>query len=129
MTYKVTFILSSAEEAFALFARLLPMEHVSVEEVGGAKPRQLPKVTQLPSPLRKKTAPRTFNPDAGINRIILTHLAKRPHSVNELRAPLKANGFSPGSVSSRIAALRERNLIASLGDGRWTLVNEQSNAT
>jgi len=127
MTYKVTFILSTAEEAFALFARLLPMEHVSVEEVERAKPAQLPKAVQLPSP-QKRRAAHPFDPNSGINHIILTHLAKRPHTILELRAPLKANGFSPGSVSSRMVALRKRNLVTPVGNGTWILV-EQPSAT
>ena len=136
MTYKVTFILNTAEEAFALFARLLPMEHVSVEEVGKeagrAKHAQLPsKHVQLPAQLpapKRRTSAHPFNPDAGINRIILSHLAKRPHTILELRAPLKANGFSPGSVSSRMVALRKRNLVTPVGNGTWILV-EQPSAT
>ena len=131
MTYKVTFILNTAEEAFALFARLLPMEHVSVEEVGRTKEVGRAKHVQLPAQLpapKRRTSAHPFNPDAGINRIILSHLAKRPHTILELRAPLKANGFSPGSVSSRMVALRKRNLVTPVGNGTWILV-EQPSAT
>jgi hypothetical protein len=126
MTYKVTFTLNTAEEAFSLLARLLPMEHVSVEEVGGrAKPAPPPK-PQITAPRKKRKPAHPFDPDAGINRIILSCLAKRPHSMVELRPHLITNGFSGNSAGSRLNALRERNLVTPIGDGRWGLVISQS---
>ncbi len=116
--YKVKFTISG-EALFALFAKMLPLENLSVEEVLSgveATPRLAPT-------MKKRVKRRSAGPDLkkGINGILVTALKDKPLRAAELGPMIKAAGFSANSVNSRLEELRKQGVIERVGDGTWKL--------
>ena len=125
--FKVGFTISG-ETLFALFAKMLPIDDLSVEEVGpwpvtGSKllPKSKTAPTRKPQ-ARKKNNPMRLN--MGINGIVLTAMKGKPMRALELQPLLKAAGYSINSINSRLENLRQRNIVERVGDGTWRLKNE-----
>ena len=114
--YKVKFTISG-EALFALFAKMLPIDDVSIEEIPAHKPA--PKPIALPGE-RKRRPPRL---NMGINGIILTAMKGKPMRAQELQPLIVAAGFSANSVNSRLEALRLRGIIQRVGDGTWRVMD------
>ena len=116
--YKVKFTISG-EALFALFAKMLPLENLSVEEVLSgveATPRLAP--TMKKRARRRSTGP---NLKEGINGILVTTLKDKPLRAVELQPMIKAAGFSANSVNSRLEELRKQGVVERVGDGTWKL--------
>ena len=123
VNFKVGFTISG-ETLFALFAKMLPIENLEVEEIPAHKPPTKP--IALPNG-RKPQARKKNNPmrlKTGINGIVLTAMKGKPMRVLELQPLLKAAGYSINSISSRLEILRQRNIVERVGDGTWRLKNE-----
>ena len=122
VNFKVGFTISG-ETLFALFAKMLPIDDLSVEEIPTHKPPAKP--VALPNG-RKPQARKKQNPmrlKDGINGIVLTAMSDKPMRALDLKPLVKAAGYSPDSVNSRLEALREKGIIERTGDGRWRVVN------
>jgi hypothetical protein len=122
--FKVGFTIGS-ETLFAMIAKMLPIEDVSVEEIAPSKTPQADRAILLH---QKKFAPRKKKRDRGgprlnmgINAIILAELKEGPKREIEMRPKIKAAGFSENSTSSRLEALRGHGVVTRVGDGRWKL--------
>jgi hypothetical protein len=132
--YKIGFV-GEAEVLFAMMAKLLPIDHVTVEDVTPpAPPRPAPAIRfgkrfDLPKPDKPKQKRKSPGPDLtkGINGIILTRMSDgKTHRAEEFRPLLKAAGFSESSVSSRMEELRKHGVVKHLGEGKWKLVKHSS---
>ena len=122
VNFKVGFTISG-ETLFALFAKMLPIDDLSVEEIPAHKPPAKP--TALPNG-RKPQARKKQNPmrlKDGINGIVLTAMSDKPMKAQELQPLIKAAGYSVNSINSRLEALRIKGIIARVGDGRWRVVD------
>ena len=120
--YKVKFTISG-ETLFALFAKMLPIDNVSIEEIPSIKAE--PKPIALPNG-RKPQARKRNNPprlNMGINGIVLTAMKGKPMKALELTPLIVAAGFSANSINSRLESLRIKGIIERVGDGRWRVVD------
>lgn len=128
--YKIGFTVP-AEVLFGMIAKFLPIEDLAVEEIVDHPPapgKPLPKIAQMVShaskhkPKRAKRAGKGPNLKEGINGILMSVLEDgAPQRAIELEKPLKAAGFSPNSVGSRLQNLRNHGVVQMLGDGKWRL--------
>ena len=119
VNFKVGFTISG-ETLFALFAKMLPIDDLSVEEIPAHKPPAKP--IALPrEPQARKNSPRL---NMGINGIILTAMKDKPMRALQMKSLLVAAGFSAHSVNSRLEALRLKGIIERVGDGTWRVKNE-----
>jgi len=129
--FKVAFTMD-AKTLFLIMSKMLPIEDLKVEEKLDEAELQAALHTLAPKAKRAlltKTSPKykkvrasmPFNPDKGINKILLDNLAKRPHRAIELRDHLKEGGYSPNSVGSRLQRLAKRGVVTQHGDGLWSL--------
>lgn len=117
--YKVKFTISG-EALFALFAKLLPIEDISIEEVLSGVETTL----HLTPTMKKRARRRSAGPNlkAGINVVLVTAMQdKPPLRAAELQPIVKAAGFSPNSVNSRLEELRKYGVVERAGDGTWKL--------
>jgi len=129
--FKVAFTMDS-KTLFLIMSKILPIEDLKVEEkfdpaelqaaLHALAPKEQKVLAHKPK-YRKGRASIPFSPDKGINKILLTHLAQRPHRATELRIHLKEGGFSPNSVGSRLQKLAHRGMVKQHGDGLWSLIN------
>jgi hypothetical protein len=144
--FKIGFV-GEAEVLFAMMAKLLPIDHVTVEEVTPPAPPSIQPtrvlaqqlVRHLDAPkLKPKLKPKQYkrHPSkpldlhAGINRIIMEALADGfAHRAMDLRPLLKKGGFSENSVGSRLTNLREHGAVEQMGDGTWRLANFPTTVT
>jgi hypothetical protein len=106
-----------AETLFSIVAKFLPLDNLSVEEViERPHPAPQPRIAGYPQPTKlakpQKRRPghrRTHTPpklDKGVNKIILDALADgNTHPPSELKAAIKAGGYSPHSLGSRMGQL------------------------
>ena len=123
--YKVKFTISG-ETLFALFAKMLPIDNVSIEELP-TKPTlaeraiAVNKITARAIENHKggRGGHRKANLDMGINKIIMDALAERPMRAVELQPLVTGAGWSPNSVNSRLEVLRMKGVIERVGDGTW----------
>jgi SOS response regulatory protein OraA/RecX len=132
--FKVAFTME-AKTLFLFMSKILPIEDLKVEEkldeaeLQAALRSIAPKAeqTELAQPLKRKYAKTRvsipFDPDKGINKILLASLAKRPHRAIELRTYLTEGGYSGNSVGSRLQQLRKHGAVVQHGDGLWSLSN------
>jgi hypothetical protein len=132
--FKVAFTMD-AKTLFLIMSKLLPVEDLKIEEkldeaelqaaIHALAPRALLAKTSAKTSAKRKWAKSRpsipFNPDKGINKIILDLLAKRPHRAIEMRKPLEDGGYSRSSVSSRLAELKNRGAVVQNSDGLWSL--------
>jgi hypothetical protein len=125
--FKIGFTIAG-ETLFALMSKMLPIENLSVEELAPAS--KTPLADRAIEHHRKKFLPRKHvNTRArpgpsltrGINMIIVGELEKGPKRAIEMQPKLKAAGFSPNSVTSRLEALQGHGIVVRVGDGRWKL--------
>ena len=133
--YRLGFTMS-AETLFALVAKVLPIEDLSVEEIAPVPVkagRQLADSgphPQLAKPKRRSPAPRkngyAANLDAGTNAIILKVLADgKPHRTREIKDAFVAGGYNPNGTGSSMARQEKWGLIEHVGVGMWQLTKEQ----
>jgi hypothetical protein len=135
MKLKVAFTIDS-KTLFQILAKALPLEDLHVEEqlhqaeldaVAKQLAHKPDKVSFRKRKAYKRTVPTIpFNPDKGINKIILSLLAKGPHRAIEMRPSLKEGGYSPSSVSSRLQELLTHGMVTKHGDGLWSLAEQSS---
>jgi hypothetical protein len=114
----------SAETLFALMSKVLPIDDLSVEEVMDRPrpPSALPERKKLPRKAYAKRVSKGLNLNEGINGIILTAMSDGlAHRAADLQPLVKAAGFSPNSVGSRLQALREHGVVKQLDNGGWRL--------
>ena len=126
MKFKVGFTIGS-ETLFAMIAKMLPIEDVSVEELVQSKTPQADRAMLLHqkkfSPRKKMTRRASTGPrlNMGINAVILAELKESPKRAVEMQTKVTAAGFSANSVTSRLEALRGHGVVTRVGDGRWKL--------
>lgn len=130
---KVKFTIE-AQTLFALASKLLPIEDLSIEELAPEHARAIAKATQqvvLAKPQIKKVNRRgnnRFNPDKGVNKIILDMLADgKPHHVAEADGTIKEAGYSPNGMYSRIQRLQRHGLVFQPRAGLWQLTPKKEN--
>lgn len=115
------------ETLFALMAKILPIEDLSVKE--------LPPLTERAFAVNKITRraiaaskPKFKRPNAeikldrGINKIIVEALTERSMRASELEPLVVTAGWSRNSVNSRLEFLRQKGFVTRIGDGRWQMV-------
>ena len=122
MKFKVGFTIGS-ETLFAMIAKMLPIEDVSIEELAPIKAdRMITGIRAHPQIAGKKKRDRGGpRLNMGINAIIMAELKEGPKREIEMRRKIKAGGFSENSTSSRLEALRGFGIVTRIGDGRWKL--------
>lgn len=133
--YKIGFV-GEAEVLFAMMAKLLPIDHVTVEEVAPPTPTPRPTRVLAQQLVRHLDAPKAkpkqykrepsipMDLTKGINRIILEALAHgmaRP--ATDFKPLLKRGGFSANSVGSRLQKLEVKGVVERMGDGTWRLTD------
>lgn len=127
LKFKVGFTITG-EALFAIIAKMLPIENLSMEEI---IPSKTPLADRAIEHHQKKFLPRKkqLNQRAspgpsltrGINMIIVNELESGPKRASELQPKAKAAGFSNNSVNSRLEALRNHGIVERIGDGRWRM--------
>jgi hypothetical protein len=137
--FKVGFTMS-AETLFSIIAKMLPIEDLQVEEVQPRALHAAPKVAALAAPTKKPRKPYPKNAfrgnrhtgpnlDAGVNAIVMAHLADgKPHPAIELKPLIKAAGFSATGVGSRLQALKTAGIVHQPAFGLWQIVGEARKA-
>jgi hypothetical protein len=144
--YKIGFV-GEAEVLFAMMAKLLPLDHVTVEEVAPPTPQPTRVLAQqlvrhLDAPKSetfvskqtgktyyknkqyKREPPIPMDLTRGINRIIMEALAHgMARSAIDLRPLVKKGGFSANSVGSRLQKLEVKGVVERMGDGTWRLTD------
>jgi hypothetical protein len=130
MKYKITFTIQS-EDLFQILSSILPLSDLAVEEAEPPPQQKSQFVIQHPTqrPHRrpaKRTSSVPFNPNGGINKIILSCLATGPHRALDIRPLLAEGGYSPNSIGSRLQKLHARGVITQMGDGLWSLASQDS---
>ena len=128
MKFKVGFTIGS-ETLFAMIAKMLPIEDVSVEEIVESKTPLADRAIahhQKKFPTRpKKQISQRARPGPsltrGVNMVIVNELESGPKRASELQPKAKAAGFSANSVNSRLEALRNHGVVERIGDGTWRL--------
>jgi len=129
----------SAETLFLLMSKMLPIDDLAVEEVMDAPPnprhnlkaqiKHLGQDSLMPppkakQPQKRKRASRGLNLKQGINGIILVALSDGAvHRAVDLQPMLKAAGYSPNSVSSRLQELRNNGVVRQVSTGAWRLTD------
>ena len=121
VNFKVGFTISG-ETLFALFAKMLPIDDLSVEEIPAHKPPAKPIALPRKPQARKKNNPMRLK--MGINGIILTAMRDKPLRALQMKPLIVAAGFSANSINSRLEALRLKGIIERVGDGTWRVKNE-----
>jgi hypothetical protein len=128
-------ILIGSEEFFKLVAPHLPFEITGVEEmVDLPAPKPPPAVATPHQQIRAKYAARQasleqpkqpkqrksgFNPNRGMNAVIIAALRKGPHTTNELRKVLVAAGYKDASLTSQMEKLARFRRAVRTGKGIW----------
>lgn len=129
MKFKVGFTID-AQTLFAMMAKMLPIEDVSVEEVMERAALKLaherPQRLAHAKPKRRRGGTRGHgsraNLKAGANRVIMDWLADgQPHEPNEVRAAYAKAGFAPTGLASRLAKLKEYGVLVQPEVGFWQL--------
>lgn len=129
--FRVSFTIT-AETMFHMMSKFLPIDDLSVVEqplVERAKLAQ-PKpaiVTQQKLVGKWKIKPkhktRSIDMKKGINSVIADLLSDgKPHRAMEIGPLIKARGYSPNSVTSRLDALQAAGLVKKVDIGTWILV-------
>jgi hypothetical protein len=118
--YRLAFTMP-AETLFALMAKVLPIEDLSVEEIAPTPARpKLVAQRRLEKPPRKKSNRGGPNLKTGANSIIMELLADGAgHAANELKPMFKARGLSENGVGSALEKLRRRGVIHHPAVGLW----------
>jgi hypothetical protein len=123
--FKIGFTIAG-ETLFAMVAKMLPIEDLSVEELA-PKPTLAERAIAVPK-ITHRAKPKTYQrpspgPDLkrGVNAILMTEMSFGPKRSVELQPKVKAAGFSPNSVNSRLEALQRFGVIERIGDGRWRI--------
>jgi hypothetical protein len=117
--FKIGFTIDS-ETLFGLMSKMLPIDNLSVEEMVERTPET--KFVEAPwtkRPIKRRKPSIPIRLDQGINSVVMAALAEGPVSEVVLRPKIKAHGFSPNSVSSRLQFLQRKGFIERVGDGRW----------
>ena len=120
VNFKVGFTISG-ETLFALFAKMLPIDDLSVEEIPPKLTLAERAIAIQRKPQARKNSPRL---NMGINGIILTAMKDKPMRALQMKSLIVAAGFSANSVNSRLEALRLKGIIERVGDGTWRVKNE-----
>jgi hypothetical protein len=108
-----------AETLFSIIAKFIPLDNLTVEEVferphaEHAQPRlaAAPRLIKAAKQKRKR-ASKSVDLNTGINRIILEALADgQPHPPIDLKNAIKAGGYSPHSLGSRMQTLLREGYV------------------
>ena len=127
--FKIGFTIAG-ETLFAMIAKMLPIENLSVEELAPASKTPLADRAiahhqkKFPTQPKKQISQRARpgpNLTHGVNMVIVNELESGPKRASELQPKAKAAGFSANSVNSRLEALRNHGVVERIGDGRWKL--------
>lgn len=127
-----------AQTLFAMIAKFMPVDNVTVEEIMPAPPAPTHQPTRvlaqqlvrhLDKPTRKKYVKRQparpMDLTKGINRIIIEALSHgMGRSAIDLKPLLKKGGYSVNSVGSRLNSLRDNGVVEQLGGGVWRLTDQ-----
>lgn len=113
----------SGETMFAMIAKMLPIENLSVTELPSTVPSRPEPTPRLHGPRPQMHKRKSFGPNLkkGINGIIMTELREGPKRAVQFEAKVVAGGWSRNSVNSRLEALREFGVIIN-ENGFWRLV-------
>ena len=125
--YRLGFTMS-AETLFALMAKVLPIEDLSVEEIAPVPVRMPKPPPQLVAPKKKRATRGGYNANlqAGTNAIILKVLEDgKVHRTREIKEAYLAAGYNPNGTGSSIERQRKWGLIEKAGVGQWRLTKEQ----
>ncbi len=126
--YKVKFRISG-QALFALFAKMLPIDDVSIEEIPSKlTPVVDPELDKIVRAIAHKPKPQKNKrplpgPDLkrGINGIVVTALKDKPIRAVDLQPMIKAAGYSANSISSRLEELRKSGVVSRDSEGFWKL--------
>jgi hypothetical protein len=114
----------TGETVFAMIAKMLPIENLSVMELPPTVPSRLSTPTPRlhgPKPQRHKRPLTGPNLKKGINGIIMTELREGPKRASHFEPRIIAGGWSRNSINSRLEALRGFGVIIN-ENGLWRLV-------
>lgn len=111
----------TGETLFGLLSKMLPIEDLSVEEIGPSA-AVAKRLAAEPKRIGKRQRPNR-GPDLkrGINGIIVMALKDGPKREVDIAVKVKAASYSPNSTSSRLEALRRFSVIERSDDGTWKL--------
>ena len=129
--YKLAFTIDS-ETLFGIMSKFLPIQDLSVEEVGVPTPDpairfdkrfdQLTKPKRAPQVRRKKGSGYTLNLYAGCNAIIMTTLADGElHPGTDVAPNMLAAGYAVNGLYGRLDRLRRHGYIVRPRSGYWQL--------
>lgn len=126
--FKIGFTID-AETLFSIVAKFLPLEDLSVKEVGlGRTPApRAPKQMELAAPVKKAQRRRTMNAQGGAGAVVLAALADgQPHAYRELQQAMTAAGFSGSGFGSLGVRLLKHRLIERAGMGVYRLARKSA---
>ena len=132
--YRLNFTLP-AETLFALMAKMLPIEDLSVEEIvehaPPAAPAKLkpPQQAQLAKPKRRRATrtPESYalNLKEGVNGILMGILEDgQVHETAVFKPAMKSRGYAEAGTSSALAKLLKRGIVFQPEFGAWQLTKE-----
>jgi hypothetical protein len=117
----------TGEALFGLVAKMgLPIEDLEVEEMGPnpmLTERAIAIHKLMHKPKQKRASPGP-NLKKGINSIVMMALSDGPKRPIDMHPKLKAAGFSPNSITSRLEKLSSFGAVERVGDGRWKIKDE-----
>jgi hypothetical protein len=118
--FKIGFTVDS-EVLLGLFAKLLPIEDVTVKELTPIPTGRVITGIRAHPQIARKTNRRSPGPnlEKGVNGVILAELSTGPKRAVELKPKVAAAGFSVNSVNSRLESLHGFGVIERIGKGRW----------
>lgn len=127
--YKIGFTIN-AETLFTLASKLLPIDDFTVEEM--IEHTSQPSMSHPTLPQIKKVNRRgnnRFNPNKGVNKIILDMLADgQPHHVVEADGMLIEAGYSPKGLYSKMHRLLRHGYVFQPRKGLWQLISKKESA-
>ena len=116
------------ETLFALMAKMLPIEDLSVKELPPEptlteRAFAVNKITRHAITASKRSRrSASVRLDKGINKVLVDALTERPMRALELQPLVKEAGWSGNSVNSRLESLRLKGFVTRISEGRWQLV-------
>ena len=130
--YRLAFTMP-AETLFALMAKVLPIEDLSVEEIAptpAKAARQLADNGQLVKPKRRRRATRTpesyqVNLKEGVNGVLMDILSDgQVHETAVFKPAMTTRGYAAAGTSSALAKLLKRGVVFQPEFGLWQLTKE-----
>lgn len=133
MKLKVGFEIE-AEVLFGMLSKMLPIDNLSVEEMGPTHVAPQIKIAKIAQQIalvktRKRPARTGYavNPNKGVNKIIMEMLADgKPHKAVEAKPLMKAAGYATSGTGSKMQRLREHGYVNMLGNGFWQITERNT---